>query len=197
MAVLLTGCMAQSQIQSQYIDQQDTCRVEASRRLAGNVLAPNADGQASAGLYFSECMNKAGWRVSMPKPAQTAQGPVPNPPTGSPSTNPIAATSAPASAQTIGAISPSEGTATLVRGPHTLPGQAGAQDTMQPVASPAAPSPASGAPSVNPSATPAQLPSVQPAVQPQQASESPAQYLPKPQVNTQEKQRGYGPGRQF
>ncbi len=118
--------MAQSQIQADYMAQQNDCRAEASALMAAQPAANAAQGQATAGTFFSECMNKAGWRVSVPKPGgQVAQGPVPNPPTGSPSTNPSAATAI-APAQQVGAtgvgtggVAPSEGTATIARQPHT------------------------------------------------------------------------------
>lgn len=91
---LLPGCLAQSQIQAQYMDQQDTCRTEATRRLAATPVADSAQGQAVAGAYFSECMNQAGWRVSMPRtaaqtqPAGSASAPVVTPAPQQPATTP-------------------------------------------------------------------------------------------------------------
>lgn len=174
--LVLPGCISQSQIQSQYINQQDTCRMEASKKLSGNPAASTSEGQSSAGIYFSECMNKAGWRVSMPKPAstQTAQGQ--NPPSGAPSTNPSAATAAPVPMQQPAQPAPVQ--------PPVAQQQAGTY-------------PPSGAPSVNPSAAAARVnPAPQPA-QGQNPGEAPAQYLPRPQVNSGDNQKGYGPARQF
>jgi hypothetical protein len=183
-ALMLGGCVSQSQIQSEYVAQQNACRSEAARFLeAARGATIGMEDKTAAGTYFSECMNKAGWRVAVPKPGgQMAQGPVPNPPSGSPSTNPIASAT-PAPGYTIGAVSPSEGTATLLRGPHTLPGASVA--TPQAAPPPMAYAPPSGAPSVNPSAAATALP-------------PPARYLPaRPATVTTPPPYGYGAGRQF
>jgi hypothetical protein len=193
--LVLSGCSSQSQIQSKYVKSQSLCRAEAAKLFSGNSNAA-PDGQA-VGAAFSECMNKAGWRVATPKSPQVASGPVPNPPSGSPSTDPIAsATSAPA--QTAGGISPSEGTATLIRGPHTIPGT----ETV---------SPATGAPSTSPSAAtavatqnpPSGAPSASPAAAAARVAEpvasipAPAQYQPARPVSVQSVPYGSGAGRQF
>jgi len=133
--MLLAGCEAQSSIQSDYLDQQDTCREHVEdnlSRVQGGSSNPAAS--AIAGAQFSDCMNKAGWHVAVPKPSQVAAGPAPNPPTGSPSTNPSAATAATAIRPS--GIAPSEGTAAITR-------QASPYPTINPP---------TGAPSVNPSA---------------------------------------------
>lgn len=189
-ALALSGCISQSQIQSKYVKSQGLCRVEASKLFTSKEGAA-PDGQA-VGAAFSDCMNKAGWRVASPKPPQVATGPVPNPPSGSPSTDPIAS-AASAPTQTAGGISPSEGTATLVRGPHTVPGTTtvypptGAPSTSPSAATAVATqNPPSGAPSVNPSAAAARV-----------SGPAPAQYQPARPVSVQSAPYGSGAGRQF
>lgn len=82
LAALTSGCIAQSEIQGKYAKSQNLCREESAR------LAGAAGNQAAVGGMFSACMNKAGWHVATPQTGVVAA----NPPTGSPSTNPSAAT---------------------------------------------------------------------------------------------------------
>lgn len=138
-ALALTGCMAQSSIQSKYMSQQDECRGHVQSTLAiftgaGNTLGSGqpSTGAGSAVQQFSDCMNKTGWHVSVPKAGSTTVV-VNNPPSGSPSTNPHAAAAvAPAPAQTTVYNPPAPGQTAVV-------------------------SPPSGAPSTNPSAAAARV----------------------------------------
>lgn len=68
---LLTGCLAQSQIQGKYMDSQEECRNETARSVAGGETArPVSENQASPiAQRFSDCMTKEGWHLSTPKPA--------------------------------------------------------------------------------------------------------------------------------
>lgn len=133
LVLALAGCISQSDIQAKYVKQQNVCRGEASRFVSSlGASAATPDGQSAAGVQFSECMNKSGWRVAMPKPGPTPTGPAPNPPSGSPSTDPIAS---------IGRQVPAENpTAT----------RPVAQQPPQQVATGPAPNPPSGSPSTNP-----------------------------------------------
>lgn len=88
------GCVSQSGVQGRYAAQQELCRSAIVSNLPHTESA--VDDISTAGAQFSDCMNKAGWRVSSPKAGQVASGAAPNQPTGSPSTNPSAALSAPA-----------------------------------------------------------------------------------------------------
>lgn len=139
-AVALTGCLAQSNVQSKYMAQQDECRGHVQSTLAvltgpdnnlGSGQPPSGSG--SAVQQFSDCMNKTGWHVSVPKPGSTTVV-VNNPPSGSPSTNPHAAA----------AVAPAPTQTTTVYNPPA-PGQT------------AVVSPPSGAPSTNPSAAAARV----------------------------------------
>jgi hypothetical protein len=195
LALALSGCMNQSQIQSKYVKSQKTCRAETAKLFSGT--GANAPDGLAVGAAFSDCMNKAGWRVATPKPPQVATGPVPNPPSGSPSTNPIASATA-APTETAGGISPSEGTATLIRAPQTVPGSTtvypptGAPSTSPSAATAVATSnPPSGAPSVNPSAAAARV------AEPVAATPAPARYQPARPVSVQSAPYGSGAGRQF
>ena len=92
LALVAGGCMNQSSIQGKYVAQQDACRQLVAQASAASKQVPSSiEGQAAIGTQFSECMNKAGWRVAMPKgnapPTNVAQ----YPPSGAPSTNPSAA----------------------------------------------------------------------------------------------------------
>jgi hypothetical protein len=87
---LLTGCLSQSQIQSKYVKSQAICRAETAKLFSSGEGATVADGQGSIAAKFSECMSGAGWHLSSAKPGVPQPT---NPPTGSPSTNPSAATS--------------------------------------------------------------------------------------------------------
>lgn len=82
LALIVSGCLAQSQIQAKYIKVQNACREESSR------IAGKTNDQTALGTAFSQCMNKAGWHVASPKTGVASN----NPPSGSPSTNPSAAT---------------------------------------------------------------------------------------------------------
>lgn len=101
-ALALGSCMSQSDIQASYVDKMNDCRSYATSAV------PVGSAQSAAlGAQFSECMNKSGWHVSVPKtggappPTNVAQ----NPPTGAPSTNPSATIGArpvpPVQAQTV------------------------------------------------------------------------------------------------
>ena len=89
--LLLGGCLAQSDIQRDYALKQSECRSLSSWLFTSSDTTKGGSG--NYGAQFSDCMRKAGYNVSQPKPQQVATGPAPNPPTGSPSTNPSAATS--------------------------------------------------------------------------------------------------------
>lgn len=76
--LLLPACIAQSKIQTSYIRQQDTCRDQAQRQVVQQIAGPtdpNAttrpDPANSLAVHFSECMNKAGWHVAVPKTGNT------------------------------------------------------------------------------------------------------------------------------
>lgn len=109
-ALALNACLAQSQIQAKYMTREEECRSEAQDKTyeaerqfnATKGTAPDpqpAPGQAVAatanfdqayviGAAFSECMNKTGWKVTVPKPPGTpgpiATGPTTPPPSGAP-----------------------------------------------------------------------------------------------------------------
>jgi hypothetical protein len=187
-ALTTSGCISQSGIQSKYVSQQNECRGDAAKFVSGlAATADVSDAQSAAGTRFSECMNKAGWRVAVPKPTQVATGPAPNPPTGSPSTNPSAAiSSAAAPAPVSGGVSPSEGTASIYRGQH-------APAVEQSGSAAAQYNPPSGAPSVNPSAAAARV--AQPAAS--APVSAPAQYSPARPSSVTTAPYGQGAGRQF
>lgn len=165
----LSGCMAQSNIQSKYMSQQDECRGHTQSIMGIFTGADNTlgSGQPPVGSgptvqKFSECMNKSGWHVSTPKTGGTPPVVAQNPPTGSPSTNPSAATAVAAPPQT-----------------------ASAQPAQTAIVSPP-----SGAPSTNPSAAAARV--VTPVDQPPVATYQPARPVSTPPVSY-----GQGAGRQF
>jgi hypothetical protein len=218
LAFTTTGCITQSGIQGKYVAQQNECRSEAARFVSGLSTTTDAgDAQSAAGTHFSECMNKAGWRVAVPKPTQVASGPAPNPPTGSPSTNPSAAISS-APAPVAGGVSPSEGTATIYRGQHAptgtgtdsaaasaaTSGRSVPVENAQPVVGRAPqPAPATAAAQYNP---PSGAPSVKPsaaatrAAQPEAAPSTPvapARYTPARPTAVTSAPYGQGAGRQF
>jgi hypothetical protein len=178
---MLAGCMSQSDIQRDYVSQQNECRTVAAQRIEG---VPDSDTQAAAGVRFSECMNRAGWRVAMPKPSggQVAQGPVPNPPSGAPSTNPSAA----AASAPVAQMPPPYNPATSIgRSMLSLPP---AQPHPELAATPPAMVyPPSGAPSTNPSAMPSRV----------GTSPAPAQYMPARPPQVLSAPYGTGAGRQF
>jgi hypothetical protein len=97
-AVALSGCLSQSQIQGKYVKAQNQCRTESSKALVGN-------DQSAVGAAFSECMNKAGWHVSSPKTSVVTN----NPPSGSPSTNPIASAAKTVPVENTAAANPPSG----------------------------------------------------------------------------------------
>ncbi len=131
LTLTLAACAGQSGIQNKYTAQQDQCRSQVARTLSTTDASAGASAtqSAAAGSQFSECMNKAGWRVSTPKPSNTAivggiapsegtsaiaRAPhevvaVQNPPTGAPSVNPSAAisSSAPPQAPVEASVAPS------------------------------------------------------------------------------------------
>lgn len=81
---LLTACAAQSKIQTSYIRQQNNCREEAqnaSSPVADENAAAAADPANSLAVHFSECMNRAGWHVAVPKTPGSPGTPVAQNPT--------------------------------------------------------------------------------------------------------------------
>lgn len=98
--LLLSGCISQSDIQASYVKSQNQCRTEAARATV------TGDSQASLGAAFSRCMIKAGWNVASPKTGVAAAT---NPPSGSPSTNPIASAARTAPAENTAAANPPSG----------------------------------------------------------------------------------------
>ena len=69
MAAMLTGCLAQSSIQADYMDAQDTCRDKAENAVSSmpddNELNARQRNAALVG-QFADCMNRNGWHVSRP-----------------------------------------------------------------------------------------------------------------------------------
>lgn len=98
--LLLSGCISQSDIQASYVKSQNECRREATK------AAITEDNQASLGVAFSRCMIKAGWNVASPKTGVAAAT---NPPSGSPSTNPIASAARTAPVENTAAANPPSG----------------------------------------------------------------------------------------
>lgn len=99
-ALALSGCISQSDIQASYVKSQNECRREATR------TAITEDNQTSLGATFSRCMIKAGWNVASPKTGVAAAT---NPPSGSPSTNPIASAARTAPVENTAAANPPSG----------------------------------------------------------------------------------------
>lgn len=124
LAMAVSGCISQSQIQSKYIKSQNLCRAEST-------VALESDSNASIGTAFSECMHKAGWNVASPKTGAVTN----NPPSGSPSTNPIASAAKPAQPENAALANPPSGA------PSVKPSAAVAT-TAAPVPAPAANVPA-------------------------------------------------------
>lgn len=96
LALSLTGCIAQSRIQSRYMEAQDNCRTQAEQRVPAARDTLNANGApddltSALARQFSECMNKAGWHVAAPK----GSGP-PISQNGPPATLPVMPALAPA-----------------------------------------------------------------------------------------------------
>lgn len=98
--LVLSGCISQSDIQASYVKSQNECRREATK------AAITEDSQASLGAAFSRCMIKAGWNVASPKTGVAAAT---NPPSGSPSTNPIASAARTAPPENTAAANPPSG----------------------------------------------------------------------------------------
>lgn len=196
-ALTTSGCISQSGIQGKYVSQQNECRGDAAKFVSGlAATADVSDAQSAAGTRFSECMNKAGWRVAVPKPTQVATGPAPNPPTGSPSTNPSAAiSSAAAPARTVPVENPAAAQQQQVAVPPTnLSAAVGRVPQPTPATTAAAQyNPPSGAPSVNPSAAAARV--AQPAAS--APVSAPAQYSPARPSSVTTAPYGQGAGRQF
>ena len=63
----LTGCIAQSDIQAKYMSQEDDCRDQAQEKLSASTKTAG-DSSYILASAFSDCMNKGGWKVSVPKP---------------------------------------------------------------------------------------------------------------------------------
>ena len=98
MMCLLSGCLAQSQIQGKYMDSQEECRNETARSVMGGETArPVSESQASPiAQRFSDCMTKEGWHLATPKPGVVAPAAVAAAPNGS--SYPTVVTGPPASA---------------------------------------------------------------------------------------------------
>lgn len=115
MAMALSACISQSQVQSKYVKAQGLCRVEASSAII------EGDSNQSVGKAFSDCMRTAGWNVASPKTGAVTT----NPPSGSPSTDPIASAAQPAPAQPTAAANPPSGAPSVkpsaARAPVTRP----------------------------------------------------------------------------
>lgn len=80
MGLLLTGCLAQSSIQADYMEAQDDCRSQAEDAVS---KMPDDDAlsakQRNAALVdrFADCMNRNGWHVTRPAPAASNASAVP------------------------------------------------------------------------------------------------------------------------
>lgn len=115
--LLAGGCVSHSRVQARYEEEQNLCRIAAT------AIAPAAESDATVvGSRFSECMNKLGWHVPAPKPATppSAGGGtqvVQNPPSGSPSTNPIASARPQPAAAIAPVASPAPATAAVAAPP--------------------------------------------------------------------------------
>lgn len=125
----LSGCISQSDIQASYVKSQNQCRREATR------TAITEDNQASLGATFSRCMIKSGWNVASPKTGVAAAT---NPPSGSPSTNPIASAARTAPPENTAAANPPSGapsvkpSASVASSSAPAPSAAPATATYQP-----------------------------------------------------------------
>jgi hypothetical protein len=76
MVLLLAGCLSQSRIQEKYVAAQDDCRAQAEIYVGNSSMAVDPDSPGAKQVQsdqlvaqFSDCMNKAGWHVAVPKPA--------------------------------------------------------------------------------------------------------------------------------
>lgn len=120
--LLLSGCISQSDIQASYVKSQNQCRTEATK------AAITEDNQASLGVAFSRCMIKSGWNVASPKTGVAAAT---NPPSGSPSTNPIASSAKTVPPENTAAANPPSGA------PSVKPSASVASSAPAPTAAPA------------------------------------------------------------
>lgn len=178
-AMLLAGCMSQSSIQSKYTTQQNECRDQVARAAAAsNTSLATQEGQASIGVHFSDCMNRAGWRVAVPRSSQPPTNVAQYPPSGAPSTNPSATAAA----------TPQPGW--YMKGPESPTG--------------VMPNSPTGAPSVAPSAAlgaapvsaPQPMMAPQPTMMPAPQPTAPARYQPA-RPTMQVPAYGQGGGRRF
>lgn len=107
LALVLSGCLAQSQIQSKYMSREADCREEAQNRVANSpqtgmsTLGYDTRIETAYTLSsgFSDCMNKQGWKVAVPKAPAPAPGNVAvvtPPPSGAPGPGGTVAAKAPA-----------------------------------------------------------------------------------------------------
>ncbi len=72
----LAGCIAQSDIQADYMAQESDCRNHAESYLdTADEDADISDTAYRIGASFSRCMNQSGWKVSIPRPPQKAAAP--------------------------------------------------------------------------------------------------------------------------
>jgi hypothetical protein len=95
LTLMLGGCLAQSQIQAKYMSREAECREEAQNRVANSpqtgMSALGYDSRIETAYTlssgFSDCMNKQGWKVAVPKPPAQPAGNVAvvtPPPSGAP-----------------------------------------------------------------------------------------------------------------
>lgn len=115
----LTACLAQTDIQANYMRAQSGCRDNAETQIS-NYPAGVAEEQQSMALAkaFSDCMVQQGWHVSTPKGTTAVAQ---NPPTGSPSTNPSAATAVAAPPSGAPSVAPSAAAARVPQSPPVAP----------------------------------------------------------------------------
>lgn len=206
----LSGCLAQSSVQSKYMTAEADCRDEAQDKAresqkraarnyemakeSGTIVAndPQNDPAYVLGASFSDCMHKAGWKVTTPKDPVVVAGPV-NPPVGAPGPGGTVLAKQPVTATTTNVITNPQGgttittTTTPVVDPQTVPLQPGAQP---PGVIPGQPVGVTPAGTVKPAVAPTQAtpasPILGPGVQPSPApaSTTPVQPLPNPAVPT-------------
>ena len=125
----LAGCSMQAAIQKRYDAQQDDCRTDAE--ISTMPLAAAAPDQRSTELVnqYTNCMNKAGWRVANPlKPKGSAV----TPPPPLDAAKPVAGAALPPSATP---IAPMNTPAPLTSTPQPMPVAAPAQPPAIPAAS--------------------------------------------------------------
>ncbi len=199
-SLALSACLAQSQIQAKYMTREEECRSEAqdktyeAERLynesKGSAPEPTpAPGEAVAstanfdqayviGAAFSDCMNRAGWKVTVPRPPGTP-GPIATGPTEPPS----------------GAPGPG-GVVALKANPALQPSatQPGVATTATPQQT-AVPEPTPAAPILGPGVQPAPAEVFKSAPAPMQGQ--PATYAPARSQGQVEPEYGKGVGRNF